>query len=495
MTVTPDWATQVPNYPVNDTSGLATDDSNAPSMVQVQNMLAGTQTDTVGQVATAMGGTKTQGWVPGQFITAVVEGFVTGIAGIINGIFAAFSGLVGGTGGINDAVGVMVASAATIAATSAAVQSMQQQDAADSNNGITVWVDFSTFANSASITGLTQIASVGSGALGISSGNAVLSAGSGTVKAVDLHGTPTNTDDQIVTAIYAVGPSTTNANNILVCRSNAGGTTYVYVSFSWTQAILHNVVSGVDTTLKTVTYSGPTFYAGGAYELIAGFDGSSNPTFALAVNGVAVLTFTDTTGVTNHGSLYRYCGLGLQRLTGGSAAKVADFGFVDDAPAALIGDFFQVQNTSATTIALTNNASPVLLANSFFATLVNQTSNYTYTPATANKLTVAKAGIYVVKVAVQWVPNSAATYAYFGVGVFKNGLLWDFDFEAMANPGALPFFMIKSREFLVPLAVGDYIQPCVVSTSNTSTAKNTIVGGGDSSFYCALLNTGSAAAA
>lgn len=430
-----------------------------------------------------------------NFIVSAVQG----VANIIGAIIQGLGGILGGTGTAADAQLVLQATAATIAATNTAVQSMQAQDAADSNNGINVFLNFST----ATLAGFTETYTpAGYGTLGInSSGYAQLNpSGTANFTGLALHPTPTNTDDQIVSAVYYNAPGSYNYFNlsegsgydILIGRSNASMTTYVYAEISPILYSIHNVVNGTDTVLAQWTPSEPTFYAGAAYSLSCGFDGNNHPLLQIIVNGVAILEYLDTSGVTNYGAAYRYCGFGLAQNAGMAPSQMASFGFVDDAPGPIIGDVFQAGNLSTTAITLANNINCTLAPANYFNNIQAQTSNYTYDPST-NKLTVHKSAIYNVRVMTQWVPKSGASYAYFGVGIFKNGLLYDTDVMCLTSPGALPYYIQKGASFIgVQLDAGDYIQPGFVSYSNSSSYPNTIVGGGSTDFFCEIANTGTA---
>lgn len=427
-----------------------------------------------------------------NFIVSAVQG----VANIIGAIIQGLGGILGGTGTAADAQLVLQATAATIAATNTAVQSMQAQDAADSNNGVNVFINFS----SGSLSGFTEEFSGAATGLEInSSGYAqLITSGNGTGLA--LHPTPTNTDDQIVSAVYYNAPGSYNyfglaegsGYDILIARANESLTTYVYAAISPIQLSLHNVVNGVDTVLVTQNLDPATFYAGAAYSLSCGFDGNNHPLLQIIVNGTGILEYLDTSGVTNYGAAYRYCGFGLAQYAGMAPSQMASFGFVDDAPGPIIGDVFQAGNLSTTAITLANNINCALAPANYFNNIQAQTSNYTYDPST-NKLTVHKSAIYNVRVMTQWVPKSGASYAYFGVGIFKNGLLYDIDVICLTSPGALPYYIQKGASFIgVQLDAGDYVQPGFVSYSDSSSYPNTIVGGGSADFFCEIANTGTA---
>lgn len=427
-------------------------------------------------------------------VVTIIQDAVQGVANLIAAIVNGLGGILGGTGTAADAQLVLTATAATIAASSAAIQSLQAQDAADSNNGVNVFINFS----SGSLSGFTEEFSGAATGLEINSSGYAQLVTSGNGTGLALHPTPTNTDDQIVSAVYYNAPGSYNyfgladgsGYDILIARANESLTTYVYAAISPIQLSLHNVVNGVDTVLVTQNLDPATFYAGAAYSLSCGFDGSNHPLLQIIVNGTGVLDFVDTTGVTNYGADYRYCGFGLAEYAGMSPSQVASFGFVDNAPGPVIGDMIQVGNESDTPITLANNIDCSLAPASYFSDVEVQTSNYTYDPTT-NKITVSKSAIYNVRVMTQWVPNSSASYAYFGIGLFKNGLLYDIDVDCIASPGALPYYINKGAVFIgVQLDAGDYIQPGFVSYSNSSSYPNTIVGGGGSYLIAEIANTG-----
>lgn len=427
-------------------------------------------------------------------VVDIIKSAVQGVADIITAILQGLGGIFGGTGTAGDAQLVLQATAATIAASSSSIQSMQAQDAADSNNGVNVFLNFST----ATLAGFTEEFTGAATALQVNSSGYAQLVTSGNGTGLALHPTPTNTDDQIISAVYYNAPGSYNyfnvsegaGYNILIGRSNSAMSTYVYAEISPILYSLHNVVNGTDTVLATYTPSSPEFYAGAVYSLSCGFEGSA-PYYQLIVNGTAILTFIDSSGVTKTGAAYRYCGFGLAQYAGMSPSDVASFGFVDDAPGPIIGDVFQAINESSTITALANNINSALPAANFYSAVQMQTSNYTYDPST-NKLTVKTAGIYMIRVTVQWVPKSGASYAYFGVSYFKNGLAMDLDVDCIMSPGALPYFIEKGATFIAQLDAGDYIQPGFISYTNSASYQNSIVGGGDAALYCALVNTGTA---
>lgn len=377
----------------------------------------------------------------------------------------------------------------TVTANTAAIQAMQNQDAADSNNGVNVFVDFST----GNLSGFTLTSIPTSYATVVVSGGAAVlqPSGSSNCTAWELYtDTPTSTDYQLISAVYATSPPVAPAGyNILVGRSNASLTTFVYVTLARDGVInLHNVVSGTDTVVASTTIG--AFYPGAPYALQCGIEGSAN-TYNVLVNGSAVLSWVDTGSVTNIGASYRYCGFGLAQFAAKGPSKVAAFGFVDDSPASIIGDAFKAYCATTSPIALSSVAVTQLFPSNFFGTVAEQTSNYTYDPST-NKITVAKSCIYVADIGAQWVNNGTPVYTYFGPALYKNGTL----FQQRQTPSygwtsTVPYYLVASGSFKVPLNAGDYIQPAYWSYCASGT--NYIIGDASGEtviFSCNILNTG-----
>jgi hypothetical protein len=367
----------------------------------------------------------------------------------------------------------------TVTANTAAIQALQAQAAADSNNGINVFCNFATYTNASTITGFTETGT----AIGVSGGYA---SSSGTGSAI-YTSTPTNTDYQLVSAVYATAP-TGGSSNTIIGRCNAAGTGFVYAAFDAVGGVsLHNVVSGVDTVLDRVAIG--AFYRAAPYELECGIEGSVT-TYTVLVNGSAVLAFIDSTSVTTIGSSNRYAGFGTV-AAGGVASNVAAFGFVDNAPAAIIGDVFKAYAGTSTPILTTSAAVTQGFPSSFFGTIAEQTSNYTYNPSTGI-LTVRKACVYTAEVSVQWVNNGSPTYTYFGVALYKNGTLWKQSTTPLLSwTTTAPYYMTASSTFAnIEMAANDYLQPAY--WSYWSGGANYIIG--DSSgesvvFSCGIQNT------
>lgn len=429
-------------------------------------------------------------------VVEIIQSAVNGVLGLINAIVQGLGGIFGGTGTAGDADLILQATAATIAASSASIQAMQAADSADSGNGgVNVFVNFSN-SGLAGFTGSRSGAATG--VVVNSKGYAQLqTSGNGTGYELYTQ-TPTNTDWQLVSAVYYNAPGSYNyfglaegaGYNILIAHANESMTTFVYAEISPILYSIHNVVSGTDTVVATYTPPSATFYAGGVYSLECEFDDDNNPVYQLLVNGTSILDFIDTAGVTNYGEDYRYCGFGLAEFAGMAPSQMASFGFTDNAPGPVVGDMFQAQNNTATQYSLPNSINPALPPANFYNNVGVQTSNYTYDPST-NKLTVSTSGIYIVKFSTQWLPPSSAGSAYFGMVLFKNGINWDMgDFAVITSPGTLPYFIEKSDVFIVQLDAGDYIQPGFVSYSSAASFQNKIVGDDDAYFHCSLLNTG-----
>lgn len=469
--------------------GMSMDGSTSPFLVIIM------------MIANVLGlGGGTSGGL-GGFLGTIGDLILTGIsdlASLIGGLIGGFLGIFGASGSADDLFGIVRATAATIAANSAAIQAMQNADAADSNNGANVFLDFS----SADMTGFATSFSESGASFEVNSSGDVqlMPPSSANCTGYALYtDQPTDTDDQIVSVIYATSPgrydflglAEGSAYNIIICRSNLAMTTYVYAAVGPFGASLHNVVDGADTQLEVVAFEEPTFYTGAAYSLQAGF-GESAETYELLVNGGTLLGFEDTAGVTNIGEEYRYTGFGLVQNLTMVPSQVAAFGLVDDSPADLIGDLFRAYSDSAATTLPSELVAQVFPAN-FYNQIEYQSSNYTYTAAT-NTLQVSTPGVYVVKVSCQWFPNSADSWAYFGTALFKNGESYEVGNQAFAlPPGAWPYYIVSSTTFIVPMTATDTLQPALCSMSSPTADDNQILGdvaGQGVVFECALLNTG-----
>lgn len=432
-------------------------------------------------------------------VTDIIQAAIQGVANIFDAIFSAFTGgLFGGGASQEQALGAMTATAETIQNTAKSVQALENQAAADSNNGVSVFVDFTDDADASSLPGFLESYRGNPCQIGTSGGAAVLIGASGSGFDIGwalYDGQPTNTDYQLVTGVFASAPSPAGGAIILICRSNESMTTFVYATASWFGIDIWNIVSGTETHVASLVNSPSQFYAGAAYSLQAGIEGSPN-TYSVKVNGATVLSWVDESNVTNIGEDYRYCGFGLDQFQLSPTGRAAAFGFNDNAPGALIGDMFRAYSTDSTFISIPNATAPQLAPAGFYDTISLASSNYSYDPST-NTLTIAKAGIYVVEVSTQYAPNAADTFTYFGAAVFKNGELYrQGRTPGQANPGAEPFFSIASDTFTVQIDDGDFIQPGWYSYS-TPTGDSSQIAGDPAAelaiFSCALLNTGQAA--
>lgn len=386
-----------------------------------------------------------------------------------------------------------------ITANSAAIQALQAQDAADSNNGVNVFCDFSTYADATSLTNFAEAYNPsGGGTLGISGGYAVLQTSATNFTAIAQYSAAqTNTDYQIVTAIYRTAPAG-GASNLLIGRCNAAATSYVYAAIASNGSLaLHTVVAGVDTEVASLTpaqFLGLMFYPGAPYALTCGVEGSVT-TYTVSVNGAALLDWVDSSNVTGIGASYRYCGFGLEKVGGAAPSSVAAFGFVDDAPAPLIGSVFRAYSTSAA-VTVASSSSYFLMPNSFYDTVEYASSDYTYAAATANKLTIGISGVYLVKFGVALVAPSGGTsnlVITYWPALYRNGSVVEVGQGVVLNTYGFSggVDMLPQGTFLLALTAGDYIQPGYSCDYSSGTA--TIEGDGvglQTMFSCALVNTG-----
>lgn len=434
-------------------------------------------------------------------VGTVIIDAINGVAAVIEAVIGAFTGIFTGVGrsdiptATNQAQTVMQATAATIAANSAALQQLQNRDAAVSNNGTNVYVNFGGYTDSPTVPDFTPSYSPsGYGTLGITSGRAVLQpSGGAAFTGLELYtSAQTQTDYQVISAVFATAP-TGSARNILIGRSNASMTTYVYALVKPDgSGELHNVVSGTDTLVASwaATY-GYTFFTGAAYSLVCGAENDVS-TYEVRANGAPLVSWQDSSNVTNVGALYRYCGFGLVQ-NGGTPSQVSTFGFVDNAPAPLIGNIFRAYSSSAV-VSVANSALFQQFPASFYDSVTSSSAGYSYDPAT-NKLTVSVAGVYMVKVGVNYEPPSSPSsnlIVNFFPGLYHNGELFEEGGSLVENTGGFSTTRgsnSKAGLFIIPLAAGDYLEPAFLSYCSSGTGE--IAGDPNISiFSCALMNTG-----
>ena len=308
-------------------------------------------------------------------------------------------------------------------------------------------------------------------------------ASSGTTDEIDYWKTPTNTDFQqvsfIISAIFGfgfMGP---------VARCNAACNSYIYVKIETTKLRLYKVISGVETQIGTTYFTpvGQSMKSGDVVTLEAGV-GDVERSFRVRRNSNIVINDTDTTSV--YGASNRFAGFRYQMYYSSNfyrPGSIAAWSMADNAPPNYVGSGFRAVKGSGTQ-ACSNNYN--LLPNSFFAQEYS-TADYTYTPATANKLQVSVSGWYHIEISLGLSINTMITDM--AVALYKNGLVnkkagsfWGAAGLTGRGPAAV------AGSFIVYLSAGDYIQPGYWQTTVYS-GTGTMVGDSNSTYFdVALIN-------
>jgi hypothetical protein len=231
------------------------------------------------------------------------------------------AGIFGQTATNNAYAAVAAAAAAQAAALTAqtsafnAVFNVSPATAGNTN----VTVDFTGLANASTMTG---VMSPGNTNMGITSGAAARQV-STTGNDKEVFPTVTTTDYQAITV--TLGPlndlTTSNVSTVILCRSNSSRTIFVRLVITRNTGIpsvtLDTEVSGVVTNFVS-NVSVPTMATGGVIKVILGDPASSSP-YAMQVlyNGTPVITYTDSSHVSQIGGSQTYVGLQMYCLTAG----------------------------------------------------------------------------------------------------------------------------------------------------------------------------------
>lgn len=187
-------------------------------------------------------------------------------------------------------------------------------------------IDFSGVANQSGMSGIMLPGSgTGNGFLGVTSGQAVWQGGtvSNSVSNADIEVFPTQTtsDYQVVTvtlgSLNDTPTSTTGVHAFIVARCNSARNTFVAMSLTGNstslQVQLRYRVSGSDNPFSggSIVAAVPTAATGGVLKWIIGDPSSSSP-YAMQVlyNGTPIITFTDSSHVSQLGASQLYVGLG-----------------------------------------------------------------------------------------------------------------------------------------------------------------------------------------
>ncbi|OBK50100.1 hypothetical protein A5656_27535 [Mycobacterium gordonae] len=185
------------------------------------------------------------------------------------------------------------------------------------SGNVSIAVDFSGMANAANMSG---VMSPGNTSMGITSGAAALQGPPYSTTfpgAAEAFPTQTVSDYQAITA--TLGPLNDLNTTFITGRCNSARDTYVAVELSSSatsppfRVRLTAFVAGTRTILATTDVANPSL--GASLRLILGDPSSSSP-YAMQVllQGTPIITYTDSSHVSQLGASYRYVGLVVRQL-------------------------------------------------------------------------------------------------------------------------------------------------------------------------------------
>ncbi|WP_166460483.1 beta strand repeat-containing protein, partial [Mycobacterium paragordonae] len=253
-----------------------------------------------------------------------VNNFISGVVNNLQGIAGTF-GLTGATsanGAFAAAAAAQAQQAAQLAQQQSAFNAVFNVSPATAGN-VNQTIDFTVLSNQSGMSGIMLPGTgAGAGYMGVTSGEAKWQ-GTSTGDDTEVFPTATTSDYQVVTA--TLGSLNDVLNNSvrlhLIGRSNSSRDTYVslHLNYNGTNlvAYLNAIVSNTSTPLSNNTL---TVATGGVVKLILGDPSSSSP-YAMQVlyNGTPLITYTDSSHVSQLGDSYRYTGL---RMAASSTNKI-----------------------------------------------------------------------------------------------------------------------------------------------------------------------------
>ena len=195
---------------------------------------------------------------------------------------------------------------------------------------VNLTIDFSGMANASNMSG---VMSPGNTNMGITSGVAVRQVTTaGDDK--EVFPTVTTSDYQVITV--TLGSLNNGYALEIMGRCNSARTTYTCINIQPGLGGLFNVnlafyVSG---TLTNPTYNSVALSSGGVLKFILGDPSSASP-YAMQVlyNGTPIITYTDSSHVSQLGASYRYVGLRMIGLSGQKPPSVRAVAYQDNPPA------------------------------------------------------------------------------------------------------------------------------------------------------------------
>ena len=369
------------------------------------------------------------------------------------------------------------------------------------NSGTNVTLNFSSYANQSTMSGIftpftAALSNAGTGGgpipttytsgggtlvsqaseMGITGGVAAWQSSTAEARDYELYPTTTTTDYQVV-SLNLASVSTNMSDFALFGRSNSTGGTCVigFVSAGGYHVEIGCFVGGTYTSLDSVNLSS-NVPAGALCELVLGNESTSNPyALSFVINGTTVLSFSDTSHISQYGSSYRYAGMGMDQFIGPGLTytqytppAVSQWGLADNAPPAVIGSGFRAFRSTTTNTGLGTTGTVTLgggtytyygLAASSFDTVQWITGDLTFTSST-NTLTVSIAGWYMVEVGLG---ITASATSNIGAGLLHNGSLYeagDINVYTAGTNGAI------KASFVIYCTANDTLRPAMVYISS-----------------------------
>ena len=405
---------------------------------------------------------------PSQHAQEILDPFVQFLGGLAGSYFPT-----------SDYAAAAENTAATIASTAAAVAAMQQQltQGSTSGGGLRYLHDFSLDADSTSIhSDFTRAYSGTQPLITWETKNGTLKwvvGGTGNrVAHTYLTSTVTTTDYQMIGVVWTAGPGyywykpfpwSTGVNysaaQTIEGRRNAAGTSYVQLYMDGLGYLEFGYYSGGSyTALDSATGNIYTFPPG-TYYLECGTSGNIR-TFRLWLNNTIVWTYTDGAAVTPLGASNRGAGVGAYADDIVQSSPVAAILLRDNTPATVVGSTARFYRASTTGVNHTATT-PANLANSFFDTTDYKTSDITWSPASANGITVSQQGNYLVTLRLVAATSGAQIIApNLGVNgtVKRAGQFAQLDYGTIAS-------------WVVPLQAGDVVNPMIRTNGSTVSLK------------------------
>lgn len=302
----------------------------------------------------------------------------------------------------------------------------------------------------------------GGGTITTDGANATLTGGG---KAIATYQTLKSvTNFQVIKLVLATAPRSNSDYVYLIGRSNTDRSTYVFARLNKSSAAVGCVVGGAETVWATQSdppYPRPSIHprAGDTWELWCG-TGTAQGQFLVVRNGATIINHTDAAAQSQVGDDYLDWGFGF---AGSDPGSVAVWTANDNTPAPVIGSVLRVYRASTAGVG-TAVAIQKVPANTFDT--VDKISPDMAWDGT--QLTVAKAGMYIVRCRLEFSTNIGAN-ANVSLCVYKNDVVYEFGREDPSQGGPWPSTVYSysgasslSETFLVYCEPGDRVQPGVV---------------------------------